>query len=374
MLRIQTVPRTNWARRCEEVGFHFHTLDGATYWDESAAYRFSLAQVERIEAVAERLYFSCLDLVDWIVREGHFSPFDLSDTAIESICHSWRREDPALYGRFDFSWDGVGEPRLLEFNADTPTGLVEASVAQWYWLKETRADADQFNSIHEKLVAHWQAIMPRDALIHFASVDGHGEDFGTIQYLMETATQAGFAARYLPIEQIGYRDDQSLFVDVDGQPIRQLFKLYPWEWMWDEEFGEHVERSGTRFLEPAWKLLLSSKAMLPLLWQRNRTHPNVLPASFADDLGRPAVRKPKYSREGANIALLNADGSLQTDGPYASSACIYQASAPLPCFDGSYPVLGVWIVGGMAAGIGIREDATPITRNTSRFIPHFFAS
>jgi glutathionylspermidine synthase len=44
----------------------------------------------------------------------------------------------------------------------------------------------------------------------------------------------------------------------------------------------------------------------------------------------------------------------------------------LPEFVGRYPVIGAWIVGDEPAGIGIREDDTPITRNTSRFIPHYF--
>jgi glutathionylspermidine synthase len=30
------------------------------------------------------------------------------------------------------------------------------------------------------------------------------------------------------------------------------------------------------------------------------------------------------------------------------------------------------MVDGQAAGLGIREDATPITRDSSRFLPHYF--
>jgi glutathionylspermidine synthase len=30
------------------------------------------------------------------------------------------------------------------------------------------------------------------------------------------------------------------------------------------------------------------------------------------------------------------------------------------------------VVGEEAAGIGIREDDSPITRNSSRFVPHYF--
>ena len=50
--------------------------------------------------------------------------------------------------------------------------------------------------------------------------------------------------------------------------------------------------------------------MLPLLWEMFPGHPNLLPAFFEDDpnaatLGTSFVRKPLYSREGANVALIS---------------------------------------------------------------------
>jgi len=76
--------------------------------------------------------------------------------AADRIRETWNFEPPpALYGRLDLVYDG-GQIKLLEYNADTPTALVEAAVTQWYWLEDTFADADQFNSIHEKLVAKWK--------------------------------------------------------------------------------------------------------------------------------------------------------------------------------------------------------------------------
>jgi glutathionylspermidine synthase len=42
--------------------------------------------------------------------------------------------------------------------------------------------------------------------------------------------------------------------------------------------------------------------------------------------------------------------------------------APQSC--GNHAVIGSWIAGGAACGIGMREDVSPITKNTSRFLPH----
>jgi glutathionylspermidine synthase len=374
MRRVAMAPRPDWRARCEAVGFDFHTIAGEPYWDESAAYRFDLAQVETLEAAAEDLHACCLELVDALVSGGRFEPFALGDAAVDAICASWRRRDPSLYGRFDLSWEGGTQPpKLLEFNADTPTGLLEASVVQWYWLKDVHPGADQFNRIHEDLVARWARIAPPGARVHFAALDGHAEDGGTARYLGDTAREAGLVGIELAVEEIGWHRATGAFVDVAEAPIDLLFKLYPWEWMWDDAFAAHLPSTATRFLEPPWKLLLSSKAILPLLWERFPDHPNLLPASFEDVLGRPVVRKPLYSREGANVELLDEAGVVvSTAGPYDSTRCIHQRTAMLPCFDGRYPVIGAWVVGERAAGIGIREDASPITRDTSRFIPHYF--
>ena len=44
------------------------------------------------------------------------------------IERSWESELPSLYGRFDLMYDGCHPPKLLEYNADTPTSLLEAAV------------------------------------------------------------------------------------------------------------------------------------------------------------------------------------------------------------------------------------------------------
>ncbi|WP_435607780.1 glutathionylspermidine synthase family protein [Pseudomonas knackmussii] len=370
MRRLAMPPRPDWRERCEAVGFTFHSIDGL-YWDESVAYEFSLEQIETLEAASVDLHQRYLEAAAWVIEHRHFAPFALPESAIEEVVRSWKRQDPSLYGRFDFSWNGQGQPKLLEYNADTPTGLLEASVVQWHWLNEVKPEADQFNSLHEKLIEHWRSLDP-GSLLHFSAIDGHEEDTGNVLYLQDTARQAGLSTRYLPLEFIGHHAGRGRFVDQYEQDISHCFKLYPWEWLLQDDFGRFVDSSGIRFLEPAWKLLLSSKAMLPILWQLNPGHPNLLPASFQNDLPGAYVRKPLYSREGENIRIVAGDLRLESDGPHADAPCIYQGFAPLAEYDGNHAVLGCWMIGGQAAGLGIREDASPITRDSSRFVPHYF--
>lgn len=39
-------------------------------------------------------------------------------------------------------------------------------------------------------------------------------------------------------------------------------------------------------------------------------------------------------------------------------------------YSGRYPVIGSWIIGGEAVGIGIRENRMEVTDNLSEFVPH----
>ena len=103
-------------------------------------------------------------------------------------------------------------------------------------------------------------------------------------------------------------------------------------------------------------------------------HPNLLPAyEHAAPLGDCYIRKPKLSREGSNVKLVEGGVVVEeTLGDYGEEGHVYQALAEGTEFDGHRPVFGVWVVDHEAAGLGIREDTRRITGNLSRFVPHFF--
>lgn len=372
--------RPGWRSFAESVGFNFHTFDGEPYWDESAYYQFSLAQIEQdLEAPTEELHQMALSLVPEILAsEALLTTLDIPSHYWDWIRQSWQTQQPSLYGRMDLAYDGQGPAKLLELNYDTPTSLYETGFFQWVWLedlmmrKQLPSHADQFNSLQDQLEQRL-AILGLPQPLYFSAVAESIEDQGTVQYLCDIAQQAGLDARLLPLEQLGVAQGQ--LVDQANRAIPSLFKLYPWEFMLREEFGSDLLTSSTQWLEPAWKMLLSNKGILPLLWQKYPNHPNLLPAFFETAQSAPLstgwVRKPLYSREGANIELIDSFGQrLKVDGPYDDSGYIRQAFHPLPKFGDSYTLIGSWIVGDSAAGIGIREDDSLITKDTSRFLPH----
>ena len=384
MRRIAIEERPDWRAAAEAMGFTWHHEGGERYWDERAYYAFTLEQIERdLEAPTRELHAMCLDLVKAAMSsERIMDRLAIPEGLRDYVADSWDDRSPSLYGRFDFAYDGTGPAKLLEYNADTPTSIYETGYFQWTWLEARIADgslpaeADQFNSLHEKLVARFRALFMPGSQLHFASVPDHVEDRQTVRYLEDLAGQAGIVPKFVSIESVGV-DGSGRFVDEERFVIQAIFKLYPWEDMFREPFAANLARSGTMFLEPPWKAILSNKAILPLLWERHAGHPNLLPAFFADDrdaasaLGDSWVKKPLFSREGWDIELV--DQGRATHGPsggYGAEGYILQGLARLPCFEGNYPVVGSWVVGAEPAGASIREDVTPITRNLSRFVPH----
>ncbi len=238
------------------------------------------------------------------------------------------------------------------------------------------AGADQFNRLHDALVDRMRQILTPGSLLHFASDADHQEDRQTVRYLEDVARQAGLDPQFVAIDRIGV-DGDGRFVDEDGTIVAALFKLYPWEDMLREPYAAHLATARALFLEPAWKAILSNKAMLPLLWERHRGHPNLLPAAFADDaaavaeIGPRYARKPFFSREGWDIELVDGEQVERGfEGGYGEEGAIVQALAPLPDFDGHRPVIGSWIVGDAPVAMSIREDDVAITRDLARFIPH----
>jgi glutathionylspermidine synthase len=383
--RIAMAERPGWRQQAESLGFRFHSLGGEPYWDESVHYRFTLAQIESgIEQPTQEIHELCMDLVSRAVRdEEYLRRLALPERFWDFIRTSWTRGDPHLYGRMDLAYDGAGPAKLFELNYDTPTSLYEAAVFQWIWLKDCieagrlPSDADQFNSLQEKLLLALSMLVPKiHGRMHFASVRESIEDRATVEYLEDVARQAGIRTTYVAMEDIG-RTVDGRYTDCDNSVIDAIFKLYPWEFLFADEFSQYLQSAATTWFEPPWKLILSNKGALALLWELHPGHPNLLPTFFETDAQAASalpcgwVRKPLFSREGANVELTTLQGEhLEAPGPYTDCPYVRQAFHALPKFADSYGLIGSWVIGDQPAGIGVREDRSLITRDTARFVPH----
>ena len=373
MKRIPVSPRDNWRQKILSQGFLFYDLDN--YYTETAAYSFELNEIKNIEKATATLYAMCLEVVEHVVSKNLFDDFMIPEPFREWITWSWRNRQPSLYGRFDLAYND-GDIKLLEFNADTPTLLLESSVIQWKWLQEYAPHLDQFNHIHDALLQRFKELAPSGKMLFTTS--RNDEDYMTVKYMQDVAAQSGIPTTYCDIDDISV-DDQGLFLLPDGELLRAAFRIYPWEWMFDEPFGELLpqNRSLCQWFEPPWKSILSNKMLLPFLWDLFPGSPYLVPARFrqpGDTTGLPEsyARKPLFSREGENVLLVKNGIPLEeNDGEYGAEGYIYQDLITLPEFDGWHPIIGSWIVGDQPAGMGIRESRGLITNVTSSFAPHF---
>ncbi|MBB6523121.1 glutathionylspermidine synthase family protein [Pseudoteredinibacter isoporae] len=384
MRRVTITERPDWKELAEEYGFHFHTMYGEPYWQESAYYEFSLEQVEAdLEDPSEQLQTLCLEAVDEVLnRESWLQHFQIPEQYWDWIKHSWERKDPSLYSRFDLCYDGKSDAKLLENNADTPTSLYESGFWQWLWLEQQiergalPSGSDQFNSLQDKLIERFHQMRNQYGLnqLAFSSCLDTEEDRATVQYLQDCATEAGIKNTFCYVEEIGLNEDQQ-FCDHKGTGFHNMFKLYPWEFMLREEFGPHLLLDQCQWFEPPWKAILSNKAILPILWKMFPGHKHLLPAFFSEKEAEESldayVKKPIFSREGANISIIKHGQEIAASyGPYGEEGFIYQAYQELPKFEDNYTLIGSWIVGNQAAGISIREDKELITQDLSRYLPH----
>ena len=376
MERIKIEPRNNWQKEVEKLGFGFHSTN-IPYWDESVYYKFSVKEIDTIERATAELWEMCLEAVQYVIDQKLYHKFHIPEWIVPQLEQSWNKDYPSIYGRFDFAYRD-GQLKLLEFNADTPTSLYEAAIVQWFWLQDFDKSKDQFNSIHEKLIEYWGVLKNylHAGKLHFTCVKQSLEDLTTTEYLRDCAIQAHLDTKLIFIDDIGWDIPNQGFVDLENEAIKNIFKLYPYEWLLNENFGKNVmaDQHNTLWIEPIWKMILSNKAILPILWQLYPNHPYLLKSYFEKQELTSYAKKPIFSREGANIELVKEGDSLEkTGGEYGEEGYIYQELFELANFDGNYPLIGSWIIGQQPAGIGLREADRLITDNKSRFVPHLIA-
>jgi glutathionylspermidine synthase len=378
MERHLTAERGDWLHQCKAIGFTFHHWnDEKPYWGEGIYYTFTEDEVDEIAAATSELHALCLEAVEHILAKERLIELGIPAQFYPMIYRSWAADEEGIYGRFDLRYGGQGQgaPKMFEYNADNPVTLIESAVAQWEWMEQVFPKLDQFNRVHEALIENWARLLPKlGPRLYFGHMRDSDEDRDTVIYLADTAQQGGFEVELIDMEDIGLDHGRWQFVDSQGREIHSIFKLYPWEWMLNETFSPFLVHSRTRWIEPPWKLVLSGKGILPILWELFPNHPNLLPASF--DRATLAengnvVRKPIFSRDGEDVTLYAGhipehQSHIRTN----SSRYVFQRRQDPPKFQGHYPIIGSWMIGDEAAGIGIRENETPITNNNYIYVPH----
>lgn len=409
--------RPNWEFIVSEQEHLLYDTDpedpGYHYWTEDAVYSVSTLELEDIRAQVQEVNRICIDAIEWLASGG-MGTMGLPAEFFRLAVASWRkyREGDGeldIAGRFDFLpvqdlTTGGTVLKLLEYNADTPTTMVESAVCQtshfdYHFAGDARYTT--VNRIGDAFIDRWHKVLKSRPIVE-GRVDNDIwftcltdpdnpddlellEDRLNTNLMMHCAEMAGWNARFVPLQDIAFNSERNLFEAPDGTPISTLWKLYPWEDIAVDEFGPAVldTYEYTDWFEPAWKMLLSNKFLLAALWQLNPHHPNLVPTFIGGPDGlEHFVRKPIFGRQGLGITVVKKDeagvdqlvyGDPESLVNVDDDGCVYQEWITGMNFADNegdhYPTIGVWVVENEVVGFAIRDQDQPVLDDCCHFVP-----
>ena len=372
----------------EQMGFSWHTdKDGSSYIaDELVSVKAREANAY-YEAVNE-LYDMFVNAAQNVIDNNRFAELGIPFSLVDAIKMSWDNDVHwHLYGRFDLAGGLDGKPiKLIEFNADTPTSLFEATILQWALLKQNDMnEQEQFNSIYESLMDNFKRLITLEESVEgfeeyykgwkilFSSIAGNDEDEITTRLLEHIAKEAGFETAFSYIDEIEFSEDG---IFKEGVNYEYLFKLIPWENIAIEEgelamlLSQIMKNKKAIILNPAYTLLFQSKGILKVLWELYPNHPLLLETSDKPLANKKCVRKPVFGREGANVAIIEANGetSLETQGAYGNEKMIYQEFVEFNEHKDECYQAGVFFAY-EGCGLGFRKGGL-VLDNFAKFVGH----
>lgn len=310
-----------------------------------------------------------------------------------------------LIGRFDFARTPAGW-KLLEFNSDTPGGIVEAFHVNPRVCAHHRA-ADPNAGLEATLPAAFRAAADLyrargfdTGRVAFSALDWHAEDAGTARYLCRVA---GLGGRFVPLKDLRIVGDALCAADDGHEPIGLWYRLHPLGLMAADRdhdgypTGRHllglIARGRVALINPPVALIGQSKALQALIWsladtggfftaaERDTIVAHLLPTSFDNTFaGRcPHVVKPVLGREGGGITILAADGATiarDRENYYWDQPMIYQQyqdleTADLPTLAGPKTgrlVWGSFLINGEPSAVVARLGGL-ITDDLAYFVP-----
>lgn len=382
-------PLTN--QYLESIGFSWHTdLDNSSYICSDVVV-ISEDEANNFYEATNELYDMFVEAAQYVIDNELFHELDIPFNLIDIIKKSW--EDDVhwhLYGRFDLSGGIDGKPiKLIEFNADTPTSLFETAIIQWALLKANGFDeSSQFNSLYEALRDNFKRFVTLDTDIEkfeeyykdlnwkilFSSIKGNDEEEHTVRLLEHIAKEAGYETNFAYIDEVEFSDDG---ISYEDNLYEFWFKLIPWEDIAIDEgelaviLTDIIQNQKAIIFNPAYTLLFQSKGILKILWDLYPNHPLLLETSFEPLVGKKQVEKRCFGREGANVAIVNEDNSLdiKTNGEYENFKPVYQEYVEFAKdSDENYYQAGVFYAY-EACGLGFRKGGK-ILDNYAKFVGH----
>lgn len=411
-IEAYTSKREAWYGPLREQGvFTWDTIDGEEYAVADTV-TLSFSTRRRIAEASERLgrvYARVVEVArgadDRLLRH-----LGLPEATFGAVRLPMLGAAATIVGRFDFAMLPDGGLKMLEWNSDTPTSVVEAFHANGAVCRAIGA-ADPNDGMSSALSTAFRAAVDAyretgyaidpDRIV-FAALDWHEEDAGTTKYLLR---EAGIGGRFVPLSALRVYRDRLCVLEDDGAhtPVDLLYRLHALEKLAEERdddgypTGAHVldlvARRKLALINPPSAFIAQTKALQALIWslheqrtfftaeEHDAIETYMLP-TYMDNVfhgSAPYVRKPIFGREGGAVELFDANGdAVERDAEtlYWEQPAVYQARVELPPArlrtlqgetDGRL-LWGSFLVGGRPAAIVARVGGR-ITGNAAYYVP-----
>lgn len=397
MKRVSVAPRDDYLSRASKSGVYNieRTLSNGEKnytWDESSAYLIDREEVDYIIDSISPIISMSYEALDFLL-DGEWGTFGVSRPFFEYIRNTFDDQELDLFTRYDFAYMNNGELKLVGIEADSPRGLIETAQVQrtWLWDKfSSRAEEGkitQLNRIQELTNSTFRQLLKESSsnTLHIARGDSRGEDWITSAFLKGIARDAGWHAIDSRMKEIRWDVVNKLWVDGKNNEITNLYKHYPWDMMLRQKIAKDMIINSNqleRVLEPSWKMLFSSRVMLPALYELFPKSDVLSPAymQYEKHLGDSYVTStllPLTSRN--EMALLSGRsftswGETPKNFDNQRSLTYRKLEVPKRYKDkhGGYRFIYVsaYTVAGQLAGIGMRETKMPLLGAHTTFRPH----
>ncbi|OWA35950.1 glutathionylspermidine synthase [Saccharibacillus sp. O16] len=375
-----------------EMGFAWADYEEERYWIDQAAAMNGHTYAE-VEEASRRLWRVFDKAVRYVHRRRDlYELIGIPPVLWNMLDQAPVADEPKIsrYARFDFAVSedpehpGAASVKLLELNADTPTGYVESSIAT-PWMCSRLGLRSMNDGMAAQVRAAWEAEKPDTAAC--IAYGEHEEDSGTIEALVR---HSGRDMRLVDCLELTI--DDGLVKDGQGEPISRMFALYPKEWMSVDDGGEAlayaVESGQLKLFNHPHAILLQSKGMMAVVWglhelgmlyddeEREAIAKYMLPTYNKPIFSGDYVSKSMFGREGGSVRMYGQGGELELEDEegYDTSGLfpvVYQKRADLPrvtTAEGELHLLvGMFVIDGVPCGMLGRAGGL-ITGNASHFI------
>lgn len=398
MKRVKVTPRDNADECARQSGVFMVERTLATgklhrSWDESSAYLISKTEVDKIIQTVHQTVEMSRESVDFLL-DGEWGTLGTTPIVFDFIRNSFDNRESELFTRYDFAYTQDEELKLVGIEADSPRYFIETAHAQRAWIHDRFATkikhnkVTQLNSIPEMTISALRKLhqsSQNNTLHLITGSEKRGEDWITTAFLKGLAKDAGWKTHESKIKDIRWDRKTGTWRDEQNVIITNMYKHYPWELLTNSaitrDFANYSDKMDN-YLEPAWKYVMDTRAMLPAL---HHLYPNssiisparidqpyglgpefvsapILHSSSRNEMGR--LKGKQFTSWGEDMKDFSTQQTLvhrklEMPRRYRDTAGGYR-----------FAYLSAFTIGGNIAAIGMRETKLPLLGAHSTFKPH----